>query len=1231
MRTFNTYYTTLNDFVQFLALKHITDNDKILIQIFTTNVDEAFIGQLLDEISSLLPRASIIGATTDGEICNGKVSTGQTVISLSQFEATTLKTVLVEGCMQSEKTGKALAEALTTEDTRLIITFAEGLHCDGEAYLDGISAINENVVVAGGLAGDNAKFEKTCVFTQDGITCSGVVGVSLRNADMHIYTDYDFNWLEMGKEMIITKVDKNRVYTIDGMNVYEIYKKYLGEEVADKLPSIGLQYPLILKREGLILARSMLYRNDDGSFSFAGEFKKGDVVRFGYGNAEMILNHSMESHDSLNEAPIESLFVYSCMARRRFMPDMIENEIRPLSDSTNVSGFFTYGEFFSTKKKNELFNQTMTIVGISESSSSLREKHRQIAQKPFVLNTYQTSIKALSHLLNVTTEELDRENQELSRLMQGVHAREESFRHAQEIGHFGSWEVDFNSKKVLWSNEMYAIYKADPKTYKPTIDTFLERVTREDKPKILEAMNALKDGEVKTDEVHIRRVDEKIIIVRLNVKMIFDENGNPSKMMGTTLDITEQVKLREKNRELASIIENSTTEVYILEKSTYKYLYANQQGLNALGYTLDEMKQMSVFDINPDLTPKEAQMIAEHITEKDTFIRKSMHVRKDGTSYPVQSRVEFTTYNNREVGILLDMDITELKDAEQKQKEQAQILEQIHDSVVSTDLHGVVTHWNHGAEMMHGYTKEEMIGKNIDILYPKEDLELSKWMVAEVLSNESHNDEIRKVNKKGKLIYTDVSLSLLKNEEGEVIGVTRYSQDITHKKEIERALKKQTELLNFQAYYDDLTKLPNRALFNDRLEQAIINAKRTNEEFALLFMDLDNFKQINDTLGHQYGDEVLKIIAKRVKACTRKQDTISRLGGDEFTILIHGLKTSNSVKNVAQKIIDTVKSSIMIDEHELYISASIGISLYPGDSIFKSDLLKYADSAMYKAKEEGKDNYRFYASDMTTLAFEKVLMETNLRNAVKLKELEVYYQPQIDMRDDSIIGLEALVRWVHPGMGMVFPDKFIPLAEETGIIAEIDSYVMKQAMIDMAQWHKEGLNPGILALNVSMTQLANNQLVTSLKENVATTGFDLNHLEMEITESSMMKDPMQSIEQLNTLNNMGIEIAIDDFGTGYSSLAYLKRLPVDKLKIDRSFIHDVPHEEEDCTITKAVIALARSLRLKVIAEGVETEEQKAFLLANGCFKAQGFYYSKALSKEEITQYLKQCECTKHDE
>lgn len=465
------------------------------------------------------------------------------------------------------------------------------------------------------------------------------------------------------------------------------------------------------------------------------------------------------------------------------------------------------------------------------------------------------------------------------------------------------------------------------------------------------------------------------------------------------------------------------------------------------------------------------------------------------------------------------------------------------------------------------------------------------------------------------IIFVIVIYVLIKKMRAKEEQYTRQLETDIAKKTYE--IKKQKDILYDQAHHDALTGLPNRALFGDRLTHAIEQAKRHKTKIALFFIDLDRFKQINDSLGHQVGDRVLMAVTERLKAKIRKEDTLARLGGDEFTIIIEGMEKIQDVSHLAQKILEVLSQPIHIEGHTLYISCSIGISLYPQDDTEANTLIKYADTAMYKAKEEGRNNFQFYASEMTALAFERVVLETNLRQALEKEEFLLYYQSQVDAASGKLTGVEALIRWQHPVLGLVSPEKFIFLAEETGLIVEIDRWVMKTAMKQVTKWYREGLNPGVLAINLSMRELGNNDFIQTLQESMADIGFKPEWLEFEIKEGQVMIDPEEAIVKIEQISRMGINIVIDDFGTGYSSLAYLKRLPIDKLKIDQSFVKGIPEDTEDVAIVKAIIALAKSLGLVLIAEGVETDAQKEFLIESGCEKLQGFYYCRSMPAGEM--------------
>ena len=452
------------------------------------------------------------------------------------------------------------------------------------------------------------------------------------------------------------------------------------------------------------------------------------------------------------------------------------------------------------------------------------------------------------------------------------------------------------------------------------------------------------------------------------------------------------------------------------------------------------------------------------------------------------------------------------------------------------------------------------------------------------------------------------------DEDGNAVRTIGTHIDITTMKEAE-------EKLDHLAKHDALTGLPNRVFFHDRLNKALQRARRNGTKIALFFVDLDHFKEINDSLGHDVGDKLLKKVALRLQGTLREVDTLARLGGDEFSIIIEDLKSEEDSVILAEKMITTLQEPIALNGNLLYISSSIGISFYPRDGERSEDLLKYSDAAMYKAKHEGRNNYQFYSKEMTELAYERVFMEKELRQALQKEEFVVYYQPQVDAQDNRIVGMEALVRWQHPKMGLLFPDQFLQIAEDTGLIVKLDRIVMRQALQQLKQWQEKEHFQGTLSLNLSMKHLFAKDFIEKFEEILQKSGIEAQYVELEVLEHQIMKNPQEAIKTLTKIRDLGVKLSVDDFGTGYSSLAYLKRLPITKLKIDRSFVMDLPDDEEDAAITNAIIALATSLHLDIIAEGVENTAQKNYMLEHGCRTIQGYYYSKPIEASKMQLLL----------
>ena len=434
---------------------------------------------------------------------------------------------------------------------------------------------------------------------------------------------------------------------------------------------------------------------------------------------------------------------------------------------------------------------------------------------------------------------------------------------------------------------------------------------------------------------------------------------------------------------------------------------------------------------------------------------------------------------------------------------------------------------------------------------------------------------------------------------------------------------KQALALRFerQAKFDSLTGLPNRAFFRERAEAILPHAARENTMAAVMFVDLDNFKNINDSLGHAAGDEVLQEIARRFSAILRDTDTVARQGGDEFSILATGVRDTGHLATLARKLIDELTQPLRIGGQELFVSASIGIACYPQDGKDAAALLKNADAAMYRAKENGRNNFQFFSAALNVRARAKLALSTQLRQALDRGQLELHYQPKVALASGRITGVEALVRWRHPENGLILPERFIPIAEETGLIEPLGEWVLLNALTQAKAWIAMGLDIGRVGVNLSVRQFRHPDLATHIFRTLDRVGVSAHRLELEITESMVMQDPQKAEATLAKLHNRGIAIAIDDFGIGYSSLSYLKRFSINALKIDKSFVDGIPHDENDCAITRAVVALAASLKIRSIAEGVETQEQRDFLLREGCNEMQGFLLSRPVPAAELERFL----------
>jgi diguanylate cyclase (GGDEF)-like protein/PAS domain S-box-containing protein len=545
----------------------------------------------------------------------------------------------------------------------------------------------------------------------------------------------------------------------------------------------------------------------------------------------------------------------------------------------------------------------------------------------------------------------------------------------------------------------------------------------------------------------------------------------------------------------------------------------------------------------------------------------------------------------------------------------AQVIDNASEGVVVTDPQGIIRSVNPAFTKITGYEPEEVTGKTPTFLKSdRHDAAFYEGMWATLRQTGVWQGELWNRRKDGRLYSQWLNISTINDEHGNAAHYVGIFIDTTKEHQAREHLRR-------LAYHDPLSGLPNRQLFNDQLDLSLLNAQREGRSVAVLFVDLDRFKDINDTLGHTFGDRLLPLVAARLKRCLRAEDTLARLGGDEFTVILHDLERPDDAHNVAKKILESFADPFKLDGRACYLSASIGISVSPDHGDNRESLLKHADVAMYRAKEEGRSRYCLYSSKMSERSLERLDLENDLRRAVEDRDLHIVFQPQVDTLSGKLVGVEALARWHHATQGWISPVVFIPMAEDIGLIGQIGEWVLRTACSQAQQWMAEGVGPVRVAVNISGRQLRDNGLLQVVREALEESGLDSRCLKLELTESVLMENAELAIATLDSIQQMGVQISIDDFGTGYSSLSYLKQFAISELKVDRSFIKGIPNDSDNEAIATAIIVMAHALGLTVTAEGVETEDQLAFLRKHGCDSLQGYLFGAPMPARELSRLL----------
>jgi len=663
------------------------------------------------------------------------------------------------------------------------------------------------------------------------------------------------------------------------------------------------------------------------------------------------------------------------------------------------------------------------------------------------------------------------------------------------------------------------------------------------------------------------------------------------------------------------IVENLNEGIWVIDRYN-NIQFVNPAMSEMLGYTVDDLLGKPVFDL---LNIENQALLKKQIAERKQGVPNEYEIEllhKDGHTVLIQveSAPMFDLQDNYDGLVEGIKDLTDIRHQQLKLKMLSSAVEQSGSMVMITDQNAAIEYVNPKVCTVTAYSKNELVGSNAKIFRPDDlDMEMISDLWATINSGNEWQGEIQLRKKDGNSIWVLMSVSSVTNERNQISHFVTVCEDVSQLKEAHLRME---EL----AYVDSLTGLANRVLFRDRLEQVLKGLARSKTSAALLYLDLDEFKRINDSMGHDVGDALLMKVAESLRQCVRHQDTVARMGGDEFVILLTDIDGMSGASAVARKIMQTMSLPVQLLKNDILITPSIGITLAPADSLNADILLKNADMAMYKAKSSGRNNFQFYTEEMNAKIVDHLTIETDLRQAIENDELYMKYQPKCDIKTKKMVGVEALVRWNHPVKGEMSPDYFIPIAETAGLMVKLGKWVLRAACKEMKQLEKQGMQDIELAVNLSTRQFRDPYLIETIQNVLNETGFKAVNLELEITETTLMEQIDLAVQLLDQIKALGISVTIDDFGTGYSSLNYLKRLPIDTLKIDKAFIDDIPEDKDDMEISSAVIAMAHKLRLKVVAEGVSTNDHWDFLKQNKCDIAQGYLLGKPMKAEELIDH-----------
>ncbi|HRH80051.1 MAG TPA: EAL domain-containing protein [Thiobacillaceae bacterium] len=682
------------------------------------------------------------------------------------------------------------------------------------------------------------------------------------------------------------------------------------------------------------------------------------------------------------------------------------------------------------------------------------------------------------------------------------------------------------------------------------------------------------------------------------------------------LDETENMQAEESLARFRTALDTSDDAIYLIDRAEMRFVDMNASACKQLGYSRQELLRMGPQDIQSKHAWGHCKQRCDEIlaTPSRSGRIETLHRRKNGKTFPVEVVMHGFRSEERDMLVAVARDVSQRKQAEESLRLAQRALEASGNGIVITDPRqpdNPIVYVNPAFERITGYTEAEALGRNCRFLHGDEhDQPGTRQLRQAIGAGQEARVVVRNYRKDGSPFWNELLVAPVRAEDGGITHFVGVQNDVTEQKQAE-------ENLLHLATHDSLTGLPNRSLLQDRLSQAIKQAQRGGHQAAVLFIDVDRFKNINDSLGHSVGDLLISAVGQRLRGAVRMVDTVSRVGGDEFVVVLTDISRDSDIIQILPNLISAIAEPIPSDGHALQVTASIGISVYPRDGKDVTTLLKNADTAMYRAKDAGRNTFRFYAPEMNADAVDRLRLESDLRKAVGKDELLVHYQPQVEFESGRIVAAEALVRWRHPKKGLIPPGDFIPLAEETGLIVPIGEWVLSHVCGQIRAWRQAGVPHPKVAINLSPRQFRQANLVDMFQKTLLEHDLPAEELELEITESTLMYNPEEASTLLGELSRLGFRLAVDDFGTGYSSLAYLKRFPLHALKIDRSFVQDIEINHDSATIAAAVIGLAHNLGLKVVAEGVETINQMEYLRGLNCDIAQGYLHGRPMQADEL--------------